>query len=165
MPQPLKATDSKRWVKAVVKTKTAFGYGYAMADNISSKPSLKRTFGKSAAIISIEEIYPYEFLESRFMPRFKNDAQIREFLRRNELPEPYIDSLLSKEGKTIEQQKADRATIDNIINDIALGIASKTLVDEEKMREHIAESKKKRETRTYGERTKGKTKNRQKKVD
>lgn len=115
-------------------------------------PVITRDYGAVASIISVDAIYPVDCVDKRFTPDLRSDKAIITFLSKNGHQPSVIESLLSKEGKTPEQIKTDRATTRQYINQAAIKIAKKTLAEEAR----IAEMHK------YAETTRRKTQNQNK---
>jgi hypothetical protein len=130
MPELLTKDKKIIWLKAIVLVKKINGItNYALADSDGGPDIyLKKDFGRPAAILEIAEIYPYEFFESRYLPKFYKDSDIINYLIKNENID--VSLLLDDTGKTEYQIHADRARVKKMIMDSAIKLA-KLLKDED----------------------------------
>lgn len=137
LPKKIGANYNKVWIKAICLVRKAGGFEeYCLCDNDgNNKPSIKRDFGRSAAIQEILGIFPYQELEGRFTPDLRSDKAILSFLVKNGYKEEEISTLLEKEGKDPEQVKKDRATVKTFVNNIALKLAKNTLAEEQRCKD------------------------------
>ena len=81
------------WVKAiglVAKRDTTHSY-VSLVRGEDGEPRIVKDFGTISSIVGIESIHPYEYLSSRFMPKFKNDTRKDERVAWLSAYEPSID--------------------------------------------------------------------------
>lgn len=124
LPKAIDADYKKTWIQAIVKVRKYNGMeSYALAVNDGDgKPRIIRDFGPAAIIAEVLSIHPYKEVESKavVVPRFVNDAQRIKYLHKFGHKDDDIAALLSKEGKTPEQIKADRETVDGYLEQAAI---------------------------------------------
>lgn len=53
-----------------------------MSKDVDGNDNIVRTFGSVCAIKNIEEVYPYSFLQAKYIPEAKSKAEKIEFLKR-----------------------------------------------------------------------------------
>ena len=123
LPSKITSGYNKTWLRAIaLVTKIGGRKEYCLCDNDGNgRPIIKRDFGACAAIVSIDDLFPYEETEKADIPVLKTDKQIITYLCKSKYDKAEIEALLSTEGKTKEQIAADRATIDGYIKDLAVG--------------------------------------------
>lgn len=144
--RPKKMTEKSTpyWLKAICRVYKSNGvYSYCLCENVDGKCVIKRDFGPMAAIVRIEDIFPYEVLEKRFIPKLRTDREIERYLIKSDVPAEQIKVLMSKENKTNEEISADRKTLKEMVMNIAMADAVKMLAEEARCKT-ISE---------YGERT------------
>lgn len=158
LPKPIGAGYDKTWIKAIVKVRKYSGVeSYCLAVNDGQgKPRIVRDFGPTAIIAEILSIHPYEETASqRIIPRFTNDEQIVKYLHKFGHKDAVIAALLSTENKTSEQIEADRAQVNDLIEQAALQHAKALSDIEEESKELLAIAdpklkEKKQKERKYG---------------
>lgn len=123
LPKKITAKYDKTWIRAIaLVTKIGGRKEYCLCDNDgNNRPIVKRDFGTSATIVSVDEIYPYEEADKTDIPSLNTDESVIKYLCKSKHNPDEIKALLSTDGKSETQIKADRATIDGYIKDIALG--------------------------------------------
>lgn len=142
LPAPLLPSHKGIWLRAVARVRLVNGTkAYCLVHNDGGSPSVLQTFGKSVAIASYEEIYPYEELDARFRPRLKDDKAIEEYLWRTCNNMTVVRSLLSTEGKDTERLRRDRAEIERLVLRSAIAVAQKALAEEERCKKIIENGK------------------------
>lgn len=126
---PAKITPSydKTWIRAIaLVTKAGGRREYVLCENDGhDKPVIKRDFGICAAILRIEEIYPYEEADRTIVPMFKNDAEIIHYLCKSKYDKAEIEALL---------KAGDREEIQRRIHEVALGMQKRKKSEEERVR-------------------------------
>lgn len=94
-----------------------------------------RDYGTCASIINIDKVYAVNVLDKKFTPDLRSDKAIVTFLGKKGYDETVIESLLSKDGKTPEQSKSDRAKVKKYVNLVALALAKKELAERDRCNE------------------------------
>lgn len=98
------------------------------------KVSINRDYGQCLAIVKIEKIYAVNTVDKSILPDLRSDKQIIQYLCKSVYNVSDIEKLLSKEGKTPEQIKADREVIKGYINDLALKYQKRKLAEEKRVK-------------------------------
>lgn len=122
LPKAIMTEYNKIWVNALcLVTKAGGRQGFCLCENDGNGNCvIKQDFGTCATIIHIDTIFPYVEVDKKYIPDLRSDKQIIEFLCKSEHRRSDIEALLSKDGKTDEQIKADRATVKEYVNRLAL---------------------------------------------
>lgn len=110
--------DGKKvWIQAVVKvTKCDGSSNYAVANNNGNgKPSIIKDFGNMAAIVRIENIYPSVYLNNGDIPNFRMKKDVASYLVYNGFNEEEVNQLMSSEGKSAEEIKADNENLKSMV--------------------------------------------------
>lgn len=116
---PAELKDNKKiWVKAIVKViKCNSKKNYALAINKGDgTPEIVKDYGDAARIVKVESIYPYYYLEDRYIPDLRNKQDIIAYLDNSRVDVEVIKKLLSTEmengeKKSEEQRKADKEIV------------------------------------------------------
>lgn len=95
-------------------------------------PAITKDYGTCAAIVSIDAIYPVEYVEKKFVPDLRSNKAIIAFLSKNGHNENVISQLLSKDGKSPEQIEKDKAIVKDYINQASIAIAKKEYAERER---------------------------------
>ena len=105
LPQELNASGPI-WVKAIAEITTwANTQSWAIVqNNMSEKPKFLKVFDMKG-VAKVDHIYPYEFLDNKYLPRFNDSAEARAFLC---------------EAYNVPQQKLARATKETLTRLICL---------------------------------------------
>lgn len=125
LPEPVAEGDYDRYtfLSAIVLTVRMNGTeAYCVAENDGTGLSIKHDFGPCSAIREITAVYPLQRLDRRVVPDLRTDEAIMQYLCKNKFSAEEIAALLSRDGKTDAQIKADRDKIRQYI--------VKTAVDE-----------------------------------
>lgn len=152
LPKAIDGTYNKVWLKAIARVQRTNGdIGYCLvANNGENLPRIIRDFSPTGMICRILSIHPYEDKPKRnIVPHFANDAQILKYFKKTSYKQSEIESLLSKEGKTQEQIKADMQTINEYIQKVAIEQSKKMIEVNQQAREAASKSVTKNK-RTYG---------------
>lgn len=102
LPEPWNGKDV--YISAICKTLKSDGNNYYCVVEIdeNGKNRIVKDFGRCAAILKFEEIYPLSYLEPSFLKRFKKDeegaARLVEYLK--------------NEGVEMDYESADRKTLE-----------------------------------------------------
>lgn len=102
LPEPWNGKDV--YISAICKTLKSDGNNYYCVVEIdeNGKNRIVKDFGRCAAILKFEEIYPLSYLEPSFLKRFKKDeegtARLVEYLK--------------SEGVEMDYENADRKMLD-----------------------------------------------------
>jgi hypothetical protein len=102
LPEPWNGKDV--YISAICKTLKSDGNNYYCVVEIdeNGKNRIVKDFGRSAAILKFEEVYPLSYLEPSFLKRFKKDedgtAKLVEYLK--------------NEGVEMDFESADRKMLD-----------------------------------------------------
>ncbi len=102
LPEPWNGKDV--YISAICKTLKSDGNNYYCVVEIdeNGKNRIVKDFGRCAAILKFEEIYPLSYLEPSFLKRFKKDeegtARLVEYLK--------------NEGVEMDFENADRKKLD-----------------------------------------------------
>lgn len=125
LPPAIDDAYKKHWLKAIVKIQRSNGeIGYCLAVNDgNNKPRIIRDFNPTGIIVRVLSVHPYEESTRNIIPSFRSDEQILNYFRKTDFKREEIESLLSKEGKTSEQIKADRELLNSYITQVAIGQA------------------------------------------
>lgn len=137
LPKAIKLEDTRMCMSAIMLTKRVNGteaYVYAENDG-NGNLSIVADYGPCVAIYSIESIHPVKMLDKKIMPDLRSDKQIIEYLCKSAYDRSEIEPLLSKEGKTAEQIKADRETVRQYIGKVAVGFAKRQQAEAERVDE------------------------------
>lgn len=137
LPKKITENYNKTWIKSIVLVKKCTGHeSYCLCENDGcGKPIIKRDFGRSAAVVAIQSIHPYVELDKKYTPDLRSDKQISLFLVKNGYKEDYIESLLSKDGKSSDQVKKDRNTIKEFITKSAIKLANQDIAETQRCQE------------------------------
>ena len=159
LPDALTNSEQARWINAIVLVSKGGVEEYCIAKNDGNgKPSITHDFGVCRAITFIKNIYPIERLsDNDIIPRFKNDAEIVQYLCKSKYDRSEIELLLSVDGKSPEQIEADRSEINRRINDLALGAQKRKIAERKRVNEikEFAESNQsQKKTKSNGRRKK-----------
>lgn len=116
---PAAATDSN-WMNAIVLVRRITGdHNYCVAKNENGNARIIRSFGSIGMVSEIEAIYPYASLNPNFVFKSEDDDAILTHLTNYGYSYDEVSALLSTEGKTEGQIKADRGTIKLYIDEVA----------------------------------------------
>lgn len=134
LPKEWTPESNSTWISAIVLcTKVGGQQEYVRCVNDGNgKPTVKKDYGRSAAILRYDRIFPTATLDKRFMPDLRSDKAIITFLDKAGYKPAVIEALLSKDGKTPEQAKADRNTVKEYVTKAAIKMAQKTLAEEQR---------------------------------
>ena len=137
LPKALKPSDMQTFLSAIVLTKRINGIeSYAYAENDGDGGiNIKEDFGPCVRIQSIESIHPVKTIDRKILPDLRSDKQIVEYLCKSRYDKNEIEGLLSKDGKTIEQIKEDRAIIKGYISKQAIDFAKRKDAEESRVNE------------------------------
>lgn len=137
LPKEWKPESSVVWITAIaLVTKVGCRREYVYCHNSGyNLPSVAKDYGACAAIISFDAIYPVEILDKRFTPDLRSNDAIIKFLAKNGHQASVVASLLSKDGKTPEEIKKDKAIVKSYVNQAAIVLAKKTLAEESRVNE------------------------------
>jgi hypothetical protein len=137
LPDALNQSANIVWVKAIGLVRKLNGIkNYVLLEqNDEGKAVIKKDFGALAQILEIEEIYPYEFLERRFLPRLTSDEDTIKFLKKHLNNEAEVSLLLNNSGKTAEQIRSDRKKVRQMVLSVSMAYAKQTLNDELKYKQ------------------------------
>lgn len=136
LPKALVQGDNRIWINAIVLVSKGGLEEYCLANNNGmGTPSITRDFGTCRAISNIISIHPIECVSGKFTPDLRSDKAIITFLGKNGYDENTIVEMLSRENKTLDQIREDRAIVKTYINQVAIKLAKKTLAEEERCRE------------------------------
>lgn len=129
----------KQWIKAIVKVQRSNGStGYCLAVNDGSdKPLIVRDLCPNGIIVNILSIHPYEESSDNIIPHFKSDAQVVKYLCKNRYDRAEVERLISLEGKTPEQIKADRDILKGYIRAAAMKQAQINSDSDEQARQFV----------------------------
>lgn len=145
MPLNIKDRQGCWWIKALgIVRKVNMLRSYAILEQDVDGIKIKHLFGSQAQVVAIEEIFPYEEMERRFIPKLKSDEDTVRFLYREYQDEEGLRALLSSEGKTIEEVKRDRQTIRNLVLRLAIKYGKETVTDESRYRREYERKEKQR---------------------
>jgi hypothetical protein len=133
LPDAVDANSSVVWLHAIGLVKKVGGYkNYVLLDSDGESTRIRRDFGAMAQIIEIEEIYPYECLEKRFMPSLPTDEATIYYLNKQLDNGEEVRQLLDPTGKNFDQINKDRATVRKMVMQCAIRYGKKVLADEQK---------------------------------
>lgn len=137
LPKECKPDGNTVWITAIaLVTKIGGRKEYVKCVNDGGgTPSIVRDYGTCAAIVSVNSIHPVDVLDKRFTPDLRSNETVIKFLSKNGYDESAVALLLSKEGKTPEQAKEDRAAVRGYVNKVAITLAKKTLAEEARCRD------------------------------
>lgn len=137
LPKAISANDTRVWINAIVLVQKMGMETYCLAQNNGDgKPSITQDFGPCYAISEILSIHPIEVIDRRFTPNLRSDKAIVAFLSKNGYDEALITAMLDKSAhNTPEEAKADREKVKQFVMQVAIKIAQKTIVEEERCRE------------------------------
>lgn len=119
LPEPWNGKDV--YISAICKTLKSDSNNYYCVVEIdeNGKNRIVKDFGRCAAIIKFEEIYPLSYLEPSYLKRFKKDeegtAKLVEYLK--------------NEGVEMDFENADRKMLDKVNIRVAI---KRQLADEKK---------------------------------
>lgn len=154
LPKAIDSTYKKIWLRAIARVQRINGdIGYCLvANNGSSMPKIIRDFSPTGMICKVLSIHPYEDSPRRnIIPNFVNESHILKYFRKTKYKQSEIEALLSKDGKTPEQIKADIKTLNGYIEKVAIEEAQKMADVNRQASELIASTKNKAaKTRTNG---------------
>lgn len=92
------------WIEAIALVSKVNGrQGYALVKrDKNGEPQIKKSFGTPCMITKIEKIYPFYFLDTEFIPTFKNKAEkIRYIINLSDISQADIDAMTETEIKNI----------------------------------------------------------------
>lgn len=137
LPREWKSESNVIWVSGIARvTKVGSRTEYVKCvNNGHNIPSITRDYGACAAILSVDAIYPVDILDKSKTPDLRSDKAIIAFLSKNGYNEAAITSMLSKEDKSPEEFKADRAVVKGYITQVAITLAKKMLAEEDRVKE------------------------------
>lgn len=94
--------QAKIWIRAIAKvTKVDGSWSYAIIKNdYGRKPKFAKVFGSVAAISAIKTVYPYQWLDSSLVPKFRNEDERVAFIA-----EAYGQADASKIGKLAVEER------------------------------------------------------------
>lgn len=146
LPRPLKITEARTWLNAIVLVKKAYIESYCIAmNNGDGTPVFTYDFGPCMIISSIVDIYPISFIDSKFVPDFRSDKAIIEYLVNNGHDGNVISRMLDKTAHaTPEDAKRDRERVKVLVNQAAIKYAKKEY-DERQRCETIKKYKRKKD--------------------
>lgn len=125
LPKKYTATDKDLWVRGIALVSKCGGiHSYALVENVG-EAKITRDFGACRAILEIEEIYPYDFLERVDTPDLRSDSAVVTFLSRNGYDAAEIEALLLQEYKDSETIKAHKAQVKSYITKVTLKLAKR----------------------------------------
>ena len=119
LPEPWKGKDV--YISAICKTLKSDGNNYYAVVEIdeNGKNRIVKDFGRCAAILKFEQIYPLSYLEPSYVKKFKRDeegtAKLVEYLK--------------NEGVEMDYENADRKMLDKANIRVAI---KRQLADEKK---------------------------------
>lgn len=118
LPEPWNGKDV--YISAICKTLKADGNNYYCAVEIdeNGKNRIVKDFGRCAAIIKFEEVYPLSYLEPSYLKRFKKDEE----------GTAALVEYLKKEGVEMDFESADR----KMLNKANIRVAIKNQLADEK---------------------------------
>lgn len=124
LPRELQQDDV--WIDALALVTRSTGvqdYVYVTNDNADGIPIVKKDYGICAAIARVDKLYPINYLDRKRIPDLRSNKAIVEFLAKNGYAPDKIEALLSKEDKSEEQAKKDRAKVKLFVNKVAIKLA------------------------------------------
>ena len=135
LPKPIADGDNKIWIRAVVLVSKGGLEEYCIAANDGDgNPTITQDFGTCRAISRIISVHPVEcFSGYDIIPPLKSDKAILTYLCKNAYGHDEIEGLLSKENKTEEQIKKDRATVNKYIMALAMRNAKAKLAERDRV--------------------------------
>lgn len=152
LPKVLDSNSKIVWLKAIGLVRKINGQkNYALLEFDGEKSQIKRDFGVCAAILDVVEIYPYETLERRFMPRITKDAESITYLTKNGYDETMVSQLLDNKGKTYDQINSDRKKVKKMILTCAIKYGQTVLNDELKYRKYSEQQAKNNDKKQSGQ--------------
>jgi hypothetical protein len=143
LPDELDQESSVVWLKAIGLVRKVNGTrNYALLENDGTGVKIKRDFGSIAQIVEVTNIYPYEKLEKRFMPKLLSDEDTIKYLKKHTDYEQQVKELLCNLGKTSEQIKKDRERIRKLVIKVAIEQAQGRVDEEIKYRKYLEQKRK-----------------------
>lgn len=134
LPKKHTASDRDLWVRGIALVSKCGGiHNYVLVEN-EGEAKITRDFGACRAILKIEEIYPYDFLERIDTPDLRSDNAIITFLSRNGYNAAEIEALLLRTDKDSETIKADKAKVKTYVTKVALKLAKRKREEEDRVR-------------------------------
>jgi hypothetical protein len=138
LPDKLTPGSTVTWLKAIgLVLKNNGTKGYVLMEYDGANTKIKRDFGTSAQIIDTLEIYPYETLERRFIPKLSTDEDTVTYLKKMLNNEAEVRTLLDKTSKSLDTIAKDSATVKKMVLQCAIKQAQQTLDDELKYKKLI----------------------------
>lgn len=131
LPPKIDADDNRTWLRAIALcTKVGGVKNFVLCENDGKgHPNIKRDFGRSACIVFIDSIHPFEFADKTIVPTFKDDAEIIHYLSKSKYDRAEIEALL---------KAGDREEIQRRIHAVAMA-AQKSKIAERKRVDEIKE--------------------------
>lgn len=134
LPKEWKPNAGAIFVDGIALVVKATGKEYARVANSDGKISIVRDYGRCSMVIAVEKYYAVNTIDKSAIPDLRSDKQIVQYLCKSVYDPAEIEALLSKEGKTPEQAKADRDEVKRRVNDLALKYQKRKLAEEKRVK-------------------------------
>lgn len=122
LPDEYVGGSDRMWIKAIVKVRKCTGIAcYAIAvNNGDNTPGIIRDFGSPAAIVRVENIYPYLWVDKAALPDLRNKQDIIDYLSDSGYNADDIAKMLSTKmpdgsQKSTECQKKDKEIVKKFV--------------------------------------------------
>jgi hypothetical protein len=141
LPDKLSSTATVVWLRAIGLVRKINGTkNYVLLESDGERTKIKRDFGSVAQIAEIEEIYPYESLEKKYVPSFQTDEDMLSYILKMNGNNVREKALLDRSDKSYEQYLENRRTVYRTALSCAVRQAQSLLADELKYKK-LAEKK------------------------
>jgi hypothetical protein len=138
LPKALTTTETRLWLKAIGLVKKSNGtQNYALFEYDGINTKLKRDFGAMAVVSEIVAMYPYEFLEKKYIPLFKSEKAMVFYAK--EYGHKDMSNNIVREGKSQEQIDKDLAELKQFIFKTIVRVAQLKIDEEIEMQKFIEE--------------------------
>jgi glutaredoxin 2 len=156
LPDQLDTNSKQIWLKAIGLVRKINGSrNYVLlAQKDGVTPQIIQDFGDTARIMRLEVIYPYYFLEKRFIPKLKTDEDILKYLSVHSKEAQRAPALLNNANKSFEQINADRKAVKAMVIKAAVAYAQVVLDDEIRYKKILANKVSKNDTERSDDRYK-----------
>lgn len=136
LPSPLTTDEKRLWLRAIGLVKKIDGsQSYALYEYDGTDVKLKRDFGTMAIVSEIVAMYPFEYLDQKYMPLFKSEKMMVIYAQR--FAHVDLSQNIIREGKSQEQIDKDLAELKSVVFKSIVEIAQLSIDEELEMQKFI----------------------------